>query len=215
MSALSTVLGWCGTVLIIAMMAPQTWRTCVQGHTAGVPIGRPWVLLQISVAWLGYGLYGGGPFQVITNVSTASMAIAVLVRLLPATAAVDRRTPLWAGLTAAVLGGVLLLGQTGGLPAVGLLAAAMSILISAPQLLSLLRHPHLDSSGVSRMSCWLQVAGCLSWSGYGLLRGQPVVWLPNVIILPTVLWLLVLLRQPPAAPLPATDAADPALAAVG
>ena len=218
MPELVTVLGWTGTVLIIAMTAPQAWRTGVQGHTAGVPIGRPWVLLQISLAWLGYGLYGGGAFQIITNGCTSLMAVAILIRLLPATAAGDRRTPLWAGLTAALSVAVIGLGETGGLGAVGLLAAAIAILICAPQLLSLVRNPHLDSSGVSRLSCWLQLVACAVWCSYGVLRGEPAVWLPNLIIFPTVGWLLLLLRQSASAPVsavPAPGLAVPGLATPG
>ena len=198
MPDLSTLLGLSGTVLIIATMVPQTWRTCGQGQTAGLPIGRPWVLVQISLAWLGYGLYGGGPFQIITNLCTALMGLAILVRLLPVTAPADRRNGWWVGSTAAVLGAVWWLGRTGGQEPVGLLAAAMSITICAPQLLSLLRHPHRDSTGVSRASSWLQLAGCASWCAYGLLRGELPVWLPNLVILPTVAWTLLLLRQAPA-----------------
>ena len=198
MPDLSTLLGLSGTVLIIATMVPQTWRTCGRGQTAGLPIGRPWVLLQISLAWLGYGLSGGGPFQIVTNVCTALMGLAILIRLLPATAPADRRTGWWVGSTAALLVGLWWLGRTGGQEPVGLLAAALSITISAPQLLSLLRHPHLDSTGVSRASGWLQLAGCASWCAYGLLRGELAVWVPNLVILPTVAWTLLLLRQAPA-----------------
>ena len=198
MPDLSSLLGLSGTLLIIATTVPQTWRTCARGQTAGLPIGRPWVLVQISAAWLGYGLYGGGPFQIVTNVCTGLMGVAILLRLLPATPPAQRRNRWWVGSTAGVLLAIGWLGQTGGQEGVGLLAAAMSIIICGPQLLILLRHPHLDSTGVSRASCWLQLAGCASWCGYGLLRGEPPVWLPNLIILPTVAWTLVLLRQAPA-----------------
>ena len=194
--SVALALGWSATTCVIALHLPQVWRTCVRGRTAGVPSARAWVAMAVSVVWLGYGLYGGGVVQVVLNGTTLVLNAALLTRLLPGR-----------GLRPALAGALLVLlsviavvgaGERGGLVAVGVLGAVAGTVVYAPQLLALRRSLAVD--GVSPVSLWLQGCSGSCWLGYGLLRHEAVVWTPNVFVLVTTVWSLVVLRARTAVP---------------
>jgi uncharacterized protein with PQ loop repeat len=200
---LALVLGWLGTACVVGLNLPQVWRSCVQGRTQGLPASRFWVALAVSAVWLGYGLYGGGLVQVVLNSST----LVLNTWLLAALPAARRATARWAPVLLATAGAVVVLGQSGGREAVGLAGAAVGTGVYLPQLLALRRHHH-DLDGVSRTTLWLQGAGGSCWLGYGALRAETVVWVPNVFVLLTTAATLVLLEGRTAATLRAQEVAD-------
>lgn len=182
-------LGWLGTALVVGLNLPQVWRSCVQGRTDGLPASRFWVAVLVSLVWLGYGLYGGGLVQVVLNACTTSLNAALLLAL-PA----DRRdTARWAPAAVVTALVVVTLGQAGGRAAVGLVGAVVGAALCLPQLLAL-RHRHVGTDGVSDASLWLQAAGGTCWLGYGVLRAETVVWVPNVFVLATTAATVGLLR---------------------
>ena len=194
--SVALALGWAATACVIGLHLPQVWRTCVRGRTAGVPSARAWVAMAVSVVWLGYGLYGGGVVQVVLNGTTLVLNAALLTRLLPGRG----RRPALAGVVLLVLSvlAVVGLGERGGLVAVGVLGAVAGTVIYVPQLLALRRAHAVD--GVSPVSLWLQGCSGSCWLGYGLLRHEVVVWTPNVFVLVTTVWSLVVLRARTAVP---------------
>lgn len=196
-------LGWLGTALIVGLNLPQVWRSCVLRRTEGLPASRFWVALLASVVWLGYGMYGGGLVQVVLNTCTGSLSTALLLALPTA----RRETARWAPVVAATALGVVALGELGGLRAVGVAGALVGTGMCLPQLLAL-RHRRTGTDGVSAATLWLQGAGGACWLGYGLLRAEAAVWVPNVSVLLTTAATLALLRSrrrsvPVTAPSPA------------
>jgi uncharacterized protein with PQ loop repeat len=206
--SVALALGWAATACVIGLHLPQVWRTCVRGLTAGVPSARAWVAMAVSVVWLGYGLYGGGVVQVVLNGTTLVLNALLLSRLLPGRGG----RPALGGAALVVLCAlaVVVLGERSGLVAVGVLGAVAGTVIYVPQLLALRRAHAVD--GVSPVSLWLQACSGSCWLGYGLLRHEPVVWSPNVLVLVTTAWSLVVLRQRTAVPvLPAQPVREAAL----
>ena len=67
--------------------------------------------------------------------------------------------------------------------------------VYVPQLLAL--RTHGPAGGVSALSLWLQGAGAGCWLVYGLMRGEVVVWTPNLVLLGTTIWTLALLAEAP------------------
>ena len=180
------LLGWVGTVLILSFNVPQVWRTCVDGRTDGVPPMRAWVAIAVAVVWLGYGLAGGGLVQVVLNGAT------ILLNLLLVVGLRGREAGRGTLLVAAAAVTTLALGAMGGRHAIGAVGAAVGSGVYLPQLLALRRTGSAD--GVSAVALALQVSGALCWLGYGLLRNEPEVWVPNAFVLLTVVWTQALLR---------------------
>lgn len=193
-------LGWLGTALIVGLNVPQAWRSCVHGRTEGLPAARFWVAALASVVWLGYGLYGGGAVQVVLNTCTLTLNSALLLAL----PAHRRATGRWAPVAAATALGVVALGETGGMSAVGVAGALVGTGMCLPQLLAL-RHRHVGTDGVSSATLWLQGAGGACWLGYGVLRDETVVWVPNVFVVVTIAATLALLQARRAALAPALE----------
>lgn len=185
---LALALGWLATACVVGLNLPQVWRSCVHRRTDGLPAARFWVAGLVSVVWLGYGLYGGGLVQVVLNTTTVLLNAALLLAL----PAARRGTARWAPAAAATLLAVVALGEAGGKEAVGVVGAVVGTVLYLPQLLAL-RHRHRGTDGVSDAALWLQGAGGGCWLGYGLLRSETVVWVPNVFVLLTTGATLVLL----------------------
>ena len=180
-------LGWVGTVLILAFNVPQVWRTCVLGRTEAVPPLRAWVAVAVAVVWLGYGLAGGGVIQVVLNGATILLNLLLAAGLRGRGSATGTLLVVGAALT------TVSLGALGGLHAIGAFGAAVGSVVYVPQLLALRRARSAD--GVSPLALALQIGGALCWLGYGLLRREPEVCVPNAFVLATTAWTRVLLRR--------------------
>jgi uncharacterized protein with PQ loop repeat len=53
----------------------------------------------------------------------------------------------------------------------------VGVLAALPQLLGILLDRTRDLSGMSPARWYLGAGSCAAWTGYGLLLGQPAVWL--------------------------------------
>lgn len=182
-------LGWAAAACVVALYLPQVWRTRFQGVRDGVPASRAWVALACCVVWCGYGLAGGGLVQVVVNVVLAVLNLALLSALVAGLRAALPGLALLAATTA----GTALLAALGGKDLVGAAGAASATVVYLPQALAL-RRPGA-AGGVSALSLQLQLLSGLLWSGYGGLRSEEVVWLPNLVVVVVSAWTLVLLRD--------------------
>ncbi len=191
--SLEPLVGWVGTLLVLSMNLPQIWRTCVRGQVAGVPAARAWVAVSVATMWLGYGLYGGGIIQVALNSGVIVLNLALLSRLVRGEPTDARLRGVL--LVVAAVGLTLVLGESGGKVAVGTVGAVIGAGVYLPQLLAL--RTHGPSGGVSALSLWLQGAGAGCWLAYGLMRSEVEVWTPNVVLLGTTVWTLLLLAEAP------------------
>jgi uncharacterized protein with PQ loop repeat len=187
--AVALLLGWAAAICVLAMNLPQVWRSRVRGLTEGVPASRAWVAMAVGLVWLGYGLAGGGAVQVVLNVVLLAVNAVLLSALVPD---VNRAVPgvaLLVGSALATAG----LGAAGGMQAIGAVGALAATVLYLPQALAL-RTPGA-AEGVSSLSLQLQLLSGLLWIGYGGLRAETVVWLPNLVVVGVSLWTLMLLQR--------------------
>jgi uncharacterized protein with PQ loop repeat len=182
------VLGFLAAALSIAVIWPQVWLSCRHGRTLGLSPTSTWLGVALNLCWLTFGLLIGDAAQIVTNAVVGAGNTAVLAALLIAQPRLrSRRTLLRSAAGAACLaalaaGSVAAVALLGVSPAV--VATALSSVISLvgaaaalPQLLSILFDRTRDLSGMSPARWYLGSASCASWVAYGLLIGQPTVWL--------------------------------------
>jgi uncharacterized protein with PQ loop repeat len=181
--------GWAAAVCVITLHLPQIWRSVVQGRIEGVPAARAWVVIAVSLLWLGYGLYGGGVVQIVLNGTVLVLNVLLVARLVPS----RRHALVGGGLSVVAAAGVLAVGEAYGRLPLGVVGAVAGTVIYVPQLLTLRRTHHVD--GVSPASLWLQAVSGVCWIVYGGLRLEAVVVVPNLAVLATTAWSLVLLRE--------------------
>ncbi|WP_412745289.1 SemiSWEET transporter [Krasilnikovia sp. MM14-A1004] len=217
----SSVLGWLGAALSIALPWPQVWRSCVQRHTTGLSATAAWLTFALPIGWITYGLLSGERVQVITNTVTGGASLAVLVALL-----VARRELRTGRMLAASAGGaIVMLSAALGCGAaaallpgsgrvisdlLGMVLVATSIVSAVPQPLALLRDRTQDLTGLSRLRWRLTAGAAASWLAYGALTGQPAVWLSASAGLTGALVVCYVLATRQAAPVSALPTADPA-----
>lgn len=191
--SLAFVLGCGAGACVLGMNVPQVWRSRVHGLTDGVPASRPVVAMAVGLLWLGYGLAGGGSIQVVLNVVLLALNAVLLGALVSDQ---DRALAGLALLVGSALGTVGL-GLLGGKEAIGAFGAVTATVLYLPQALAL-RAPGA-AQGVSALSLQLQLLSGALWIGYGGLRAETVVWLPNVAVVAVSIWTLALLRRDRAA----------------
>lgn len=187
--SVADVLGWCAAACVVALYLPQVWRTRVHGLTHGVPASRAWVAVCCCIVWCGYGLAGGGLVQVVLNVVLIALNLLLLSALVRDLGAALPGLALVVGTTWAVG----LLALLGGKDLVGAAGAVSATVVYLPQALALRRPGAAD--GVSALSLQLQGLSGLLWVGYGGLRAEEVVWLPNLVVMGVTAWTLLLLRD--------------------
>jgi len=195
-TVVSEALGWTAAACVVGLHLPQVWRTVVHGRSEGVPAARAWVAIGVSLVWLGYGLFGGGLVQVVLNGTCLVLNALLLRRLVPG----RRHAVAGSVLTALAAAGVIAVGSTAGMLALGVVGAVVGTVVYLPQLLALRTATEVD--GVSALSLWLQGVSGSCWIGYGVLRDEVVVWSPNVAVLLVTAWTLALLRLRRTAPEP-------------
>ena len=219
---LASALGCLGAALSMSLSWPQVWRSCVRRRTTGLSATACWLGVAMPIGWITYGLLIGDRLQVLTNSVTGGTGVAVLVALL--LARMDLRSGRKLLVTAAGAAGVLaaagLSAAAAALPgldareaagALGAVLAVTSVLSAIPQPVSLLRDRAQDLSGLSPLRWRLAAGACASWLSYGVVTGQPAVWLSASVGLVSALIICVVLVLPaPAAVAVATPPAAPA-----
>jgi uncharacterized protein with PQ loop repeat len=187
-STMIAALGFLAAALSITVVWPQVWRSCRHGRTLGLSPTSAWLAVALNLCWLTFGILIGDPAQILTHAVVGGGNAAVLAALLIAqphlrTGRMLLRTAVGAAglalLAAGSLSSVLLLGAEPSAVAlvlgsvIGLVGAAAAL----PQPLSLLRDRTQDLSGLSPARWRLGAGSCASWTTYGVLIGEPMVWL--------------------------------------
>ncbi|MEU8656651.1 SemiSWEET transporter [Actinoplanes philippinensis] len=181
------ICGLLGATLSMSIAWPQVYRSCVRRRTSGLSATACMLSVAMPLGWVSYGLLIGDPFQIVTNVVSASTGLAILIALLVTRPAARAVRPLLASASTAagVLIVVLATVASAALPQVsasraatmlGTALAAMSLVSAVPQPLALLRDRRQDLSGVSPLRWTLAASACGSWLAYGIGVGQPAVW---------------------------------------
>jgi uncharacterized protein with PQ loop repeat len=197
--ALVGVVGAMGVVLSVAFAWPQALSARRADDVTGVSGPANVLLLLTATTWTLYSLAIGDLALIVANgvcVGAAATTLEALHRrghLDPA--ATGRLVAAWGfALTVVIATSAAL--DLGAAP-VGVLAAALGISMSVPQAWRALRGHGVE--GVSLTTYLLLMAVMATWLVYGLLVGDPVVWVPNVIglvVVAVVVAVLVARREP-------------------
>jgi uncharacterized protein with PQ loop repeat len=185
---MTAALGFLAATLSITVVWPQVWRSCRHGRTLGLSPTSSWLGVALNMCWLTFGVLIGDPAQIVTNAVVGAGNTAVLAALLIAqphlrsSRMLLRTAAGFAGLIAVAASSLAAVALFGADPAV--VAVALGSVISLvgaaaalPQPVSLLVDRTQDVSGLSPARWRLGAGSCASWVGYGLLVGQPMVWL--------------------------------------
>jgi uncharacterized protein with PQ loop repeat len=206
-------LGFLAATLSIAVVWPQVWLSCRHGRTLGLSPTGSWLAVALNLSWLTFGLLTDDPAQIVTHAVVGAGNTAVLAALLVTqpqlrSAPVLRRTASGsAALVALAVGCAAAVALLGAEPAaaaatLGSVITLIGAVAALPQLVGILFDRTMDLSGMSPARWYLGAASCTTWTGYGLLLGQPTVWLSAGFgLLCAVLTCGVLRVRRPAAPL--------------
>jgi uncharacterized protein with PQ loop repeat len=186
-STMIAALGFAAATLSITVVWPQVWLSCRGGRTLGLSPTGSWLAVGLNLCWLTFGLLVGDGPQIATHAVVGAGNTAVLAALLRAqpqlrSPQVLQRTATGAAGLAALAAGSLVAVVLGAATAAvaALLSAVVTvvgILAALPQLVGILLDRTRDLSGMSPARWYLGAGSCASWTGYGLLLGQPTVWL--------------------------------------
>ena len=198
-------LGFLAALFSIALTWPQVWRSCRHGRTLGLSPTAAWLAVGLNLCWLTFGVLIGDLAQVVTNATVGVGNSAVLIAVLLARPQLRTRPMLLrtapGGAALAALAALSLAAAALGADA-GAVAAMLSSVISPvgmaaalPQPLNLLRYRTQDVSGLSAARYRLGVVSAASWTGYGLLIGEPGVWMSAGVGLCCALLMCALLRS--------------------
>ncbi|SDO43797.1 PQ loop repeat-containing protein [Geodermatophilus sp. DSM 45219] len=221
-------LGSLAAALSITVVWPQVWLSCRHGRTLGLSPTGSWLAVGLNLCWLTFGLLVGDPAQVVTHAVVGAGNTAVLAAQLRGqphlrtTPALTRTAPGAAALAALAAGSVaaVVLGAEAAAVAAGLSAVVtlVGVVAALPQLLGVLDRTS-DLSGMSPLRWYLGAGSCASWTAYGWLLGQTMVWLSAGfgLVCAVVTCLAMRTRRPgaPVVPLhrPGADRPWPALSA--
>jgi uncharacterized protein with PQ loop repeat len=172
------MLGWWCTVLSIAFVWPQVVRVYRQGTVEGIAPKGTLHGASASGFWMIYGLARGDAAIALANAAVVLAMVLIAVQQIRHHAMPARLLVLTGlGVLAA---SVVALAIS---PAVlGWLAIAVGATSVLPQTVHVLRTPVL--TGVSVSMYVLLCLTALSWAVYGVLIGDPLVVVTNVLVLP-------------------------------
>lgn len=191
-----SLLALVATVLAVAVVLPQVWRTCRYGRTGGIALGHVWLAVVTSVAWVQFGLHTGAAGAAASSAVTGAVNAVLLVglaRALPGV--VSRQAALVVPAAGAWLAAHGLLLAAGEVATVGALTAAGSVVAALPQVVLMLRRPDLDLSGVSALSWQLGAVTHACWVGYWVLLGETLLVVPPGVGLAAAVTVLALLAN--------------------
>lgn len=172
-SVLLVVTGLIATIGTVSFGIPQAVKVTRDRAAEGVSQTTWWLALAICWPWGAYGFKSGDWFLLVTNVVAALVAIWVLAACNPGR---TWRVLLRAAVMSAVAVVVLTLA-----PANVLIIVATATLVAsrAPQLILLFRVQ--AAKDVSIATWWLSLLTGASWTVYGLLKADPVIYVANGI----------------------------------
>jgi len=176
---IETVISVLAVALTVVFAWPQAFRVLRHG-VHGVSVGAITQSFVAASAWLGYGIARGLVPVIVANFGVMTGQLIVTLELTR-----HRALPKM-GAASAIGGAVVLIGAcqvsalTEPIVVVAGLVAMTSVLT---QLLEVLREPHaLEGLSASTYGILTSVSAC--WAIYGLLMGDVVIIVTNVVILP-------------------------------
>ncbi|MEV1290277.1 PQ-loop domain-containing transporter [Micromonospora sp. NPDC049679] len=164
-------LGLVAAVIGIIGTLPQLLLLMRASHADGVSFASVVLGVLSTATWLTYALALADVTQIVANVPAVASAIAIVVLVVRRTAVPLTRS-LWAAAVWAVAIGIMFVA--GGAAAVGIAAAAVSIVRQVPQLRLAFSGASLD--GLSPAAYVLAIASASLWTVYGLALGLVPVW---------------------------------------
>jgi len=172
------LLGWWCTALSVAFVWPQVARVYRQHTVDGIAPKGTLHGATASALWMLYGLATGD-----AAISAANAAVVVAMTLIAVQqvrhGVLPLRTAVGTALVVAAVGGMAVaISPT----VVGWLAIAAGATSVLPQTVHVLRAPTLH--GVSVPTYLLLCLTTLSWATYGVLIGDPLVVVTNLLVLP-------------------------------
>lgn len=179
--SLRLLLGLVCTGLSISFVWPQVWRVRDGRPVDG--ISGPSVLQGTlgGAFWVLYGLMRLEPALIGAN-ALMSVANALIIAALVRAGTLRRSTLSGAAVAWIVVAVPLAFLSTAALGWAAILVGATAIV---PQVVVAVREA--DLTGVSLPTFLLLGAAATSWTAYGLLIGDPLVVVPNVVIIPSTL----------------------------
>lgn len=185
---LQNLLGVVASTLSMLFIWPQVFRVYRNDTVEGLaPLGALQGMSG-SILWAVYGLA-----QTDIPLFGSNLLLAVAVGLLGV--AMTRHGVLSRTLLSTVVTFVVGIGfitASVSTSLVGILAFGVGALSVLPQTVKVLRDP--DLNGVSVSSNSLLFVTCCAWLSYGLTIGDTLVWLPNVVVIPCSVLIVVKAR---------------------
>lgn len=179
----TAVIAVVATALSLVFIWPQVWRLRGGRSVDGLSVLGTLQGGSGNALWAAYGILRMNPAVITANVSTV-IAIALIARAQVRAGVMPRR---WvASVVFGLVAVIALFSMTLGAWAIGLLAFACSCTAITPQLITTLRQPD-RLEGVSVPTYRLVTITASAWGLYGMLIGDALVVLPNVIIMPAAL----------------------------
>ncbi len=202
-------LGVLASTLSIALVWPQVWLSCRHRRTGGMSPTGTWLAVALNLCWLTFGLLTGDPAQIVTNAVVGAANTALLLALLVTQPQLRSRRILLRTALAAVALAALAVGCAAAVAVLGAAPDAAAALLgpvacltgaaaALPQPLGLLRDRTQDLSGLSPARWVLGAGSSASWMLYGLLLGEPAVWLSAGVGLGCAVVVCSVLRSRPA-----------------
>jgi uncharacterized protein with PQ loop repeat len=174
---------WCIS-LSFTFTIPQAYRVVRHNTIEGVSVFSQLQSLSGSILWVVYGIASQSHLVVTANVMTIIGFGVVII------AQVRHRAVSWQGAISVVIA-VMVVAITAGVVSrdvLGVLAVVVGGTGIVPQAIRAARTTHLV--GVSVATFALVIAMSVSWSIYGLMIGDYFVVAPNVVIVPSALFIM-------------------------
>ena len=182
------VLGITSPALTMGRGAPQAGRL-VRSGAAGVSVGTWIQALVLAELWTAYGFLAHVQAEVVTNIPSGALAILIVVLVGHRTDTTLKVLVVTAVLGTAASGLIVLsvLLKAQWLVAVPAVVGAVGLYL--PQLIKLIRYTEV--AGVSLVSWVMALLATSSWTAYGVVIHKLPVVLPNFVMLPSALGIVV------------------------
>lgn len=182
------VLAVVSPALTVGRAVPQAARL-LRSSASGVSAAT-WILILVtSELWCAYGVFAHVPAELAANVPNGALALVVVVLAGRRRATTGRLLAAASVLTATAAALTAISVHFGASGIVSGVAVAGSISLYFPQLAKVLREP--DVTGVSLGTWVLALAAAISWGVYGILIHKLPVFLPNVVMGPCALVIVI------------------------
>lgn len=179
MLSAAPVVGAVGVLLNQVFIWPQVRRALVtaEGVAALTVLGG----LLARIAWTAYGAELGDVALMAGNVTVAAGFLVLLVVL-----ARHQQRVLVLGAAAVALAATVVVADLAGAAVLGSLAVVSAAVVNLPQMVRALRDRH-RLAGVSVPTYLLIATASSCWLTYGILRRDPLISAPHLLLLPSAL----------------------------